>query len=79
MDCSSHPPHTTHLAPSDFNLFRALKHATHGWFRSDAESTKLKLLKNRIVVFVSRWHKAVEVDGEYVAKQSVRYSHLVIL
>jgi histone-lysine N-methyltransferase SETMAR len=77
-----HQPYRPDIAPSDFHLFGALKDAISGKrFGSDYEVTeKVKKWlrvqdsdwhKMGIHAVVSRWHKAVEVDGDYAEKWRV--------
>jgi histone-lysine N-methyltransferase SETMAR len=74
-----HPPYSPDLVPSDFHLSGALKDAIRGKrFGSDDEATEevkkglrvqdSDLYKTGIHALVSRWRKAVEVDGDYVEK-----------
>jgi hypothetical protein len=70
-----HPPYSPDLAPSDFHIFGALKDAIHGkrfggndevieevkkWLRVQDSDW----YKTGIHALVSRWRKAVEVDGD---------------
>lgn len=72
-----HPPYSPDLAPSDFHLFGPLKHALRGKKFEDDEAvihaakTWLRdqdniWYKQGIHALVSRWRKAVLVDGDYV-------------
>jgi histone-lysine N-methyltransferase SETMAR len=73
-------PHPPDLAPSDFHLFGALKNAICGRrFGNDdkvTEDVKWLQVQNSnwynkgTDVLVSRWCKAVEVDGDHVEKSS---------
>ena len=70
MELSSTSPHSPDLAPSDFTFFRTLKEASHKkGFGSDNKIVEKneemkKWYKKGIVALVSRWRKAVEVDGD---------------
>ena len=77
-----HPPYIPELAPSDFHLFGPLKDALHGARFEDDESmigaVRLWLLEQEtswyreaMHALVSRWRKAVGVDGDYVEKSHV--------
>lgn len=72
-----HPPYSPDLAPSDFHLFGPLKDALRGTRFEDDEGVihaAKKWLHDQdkiwyglgIHALVSRWHKAVQVDGDYV-------------
>jgi hypothetical protein len=74
-----HPRYSPVLAPSDFHLFGAPKDAIRGKrFGSDDEvveevaaNAEFRLVRYKTVgihALVSRWRKAVEVDGDYVEK-----------
>ena len=75
----SHPPFSHHLAPSDFLFFGPLNNTLHGtrfeddkslihavrtWLREQETSS----YRDSIHALISRWHKAVDVDGNYVEK-----------
>jgi len=74
----SHPPYNPEFAPSDLSLFGVLKDATLGRFGSkDKVIQKAKKwlqvqnptwYKKEIYALVSHWHKALEVDEDYVQK-----------
>jgi histone-lysine N-methyltransferase SETMAR len=73
-----HPPYSPDLAPSDLHLFGALKDAIRGKkFGSDEVIEEVKKwlrvqdsdwYNRGMHGLVSRWRKAVEVDGDYVEK-----------
>ncbi|KDR17168.1 hypothetical protein L798_08429, partial [Zootermopsis nevadensis] len=74
-----HPPYSPDLAPSDFHLFGPLKDAIRGTRFEDDESviqavrTWLRAqdkswYRQGMHALVSRWRKAVQVDGDYVEK-----------
>lgn len=74
-----HPPYSPDLAPSDFHLFGPLKNAIRGTKFEDNEgviNAAKKWLREQdkmwyrsgIHALVSRWRKAVKVDGDYVEK-----------
>ena len=77
-----HPPHSPDLAPSDFHLFGPLKDALCGTRFEDDESViravstwlreqETSWYRGGIHALVSRWRKAVDVDGDYVEKSHV--------
>jgi hypothetical protein len=67
-----HPPYSPDLAPSDFHLFEPSKMPSVGkvleevkkWLRVQDSDW----YRTGVHVLVSRWRKAVEVDGDYVEK-----------
>jgi len=74
-----HPPYSPDLAPSDFHLFGPLKdtlrgtrfeddesviHAVRKWLRKQETSW----YREGMHALVSRWRKAIDVDGDYVEK-----------
>ena len=77
LECILHPPYSPDLAPSDFPLFGPLKDALSGTqFRDDDEvrSAVHEWLRTRpkeffsrgIYALVKRWHKYIELEGDYV-------------
>jgi hypothetical protein len=73
------------LNPSDFHFFGALKAPMEkdvgviSWLlKKWLQGHNSNWYKKKIDTLVSHWHKAVEVDGDYVEKCEY-YSHLVIL
>ena len=77
--CSPIPPYSPDLAPSDFHLFGPLKdtlrgtrfeddesviHAVRTWLREQETSW----YREGMHALVSRWRKAIDVDGDYVEK-----------
>ena len=79
MDCAPPSPHSPALAPSDFHLFGPLKdalrgtrfeddksviHAVRTWLREQETSW----YREGLHALVLRWHKAVDVHGDYVEK-----------
>jgi hypothetical protein len=78
MNCYSPPTIQPRCAPSDFLFFGALRGAVHGKRFGDddmvteevarwLQSTKFKLLQKGDRC-CCHWHKAFEVDGDYVEK-----------
>jgi hypothetical protein len=75
-ECSSHPPYSPGLDPSDFYLFGVPRNANRGKrFGSDEVTEDVKKClrvqnshrwKKYLDVLVYRWRKAVEVDEGYV-------------
>jgi histone-lysine N-methyltransferase SETMAR len=74
-----HPPYSPDLAPSDFHLFGSLKDALRGTHFEDdnsvIEAVRKWLLRQDkswyqkgIHALVPRWHKTIQVDGDYVEK-----------
>jgi len=74
-----HPPHSPDLAPSDFQLFGPLKGVLHETGFEDDESViravriwlreqETSWYREGLYALVSRWRKAVDVDGDYVEK-----------
>jgi len=74
-----HPPHSRDLAPSDFHLFGPLKDALRGTRFEDDESViravrtwlreqEMSWYREGMHALVSRWRKAIDVDGDYVEK-----------
>jgi histone-lysine N-methyltransferase SETMAR len=74
-----HPPYSPDLTPLDFHLFGSLKDALCGThFEDDNSVTEAvrKWLRKQdkswyqqgIHSLVPRWHKAIQVDGDYVEK-----------
>jgi len=76
------PPHSPDLAPSEFHRFGPLKDALRGirfeedegviravrtWLREQETSW----YREGMHALVSRWRKAVDVDGDYVEKSHV--------
>jgi histone-lysine N-methyltransferase SETMAR len=72
-----HPPYS--LAPSDFHLFGPLKDALRGTRFEDYESViravrtwlreqETSWYREGMHALVSRWHKAIDLDGDYVEK-----------
>jgi hypothetical protein len=72
-----HPPYSPDLAPSDFHLFGSLKDVLHGTHFEDVNSIIEAVRKwlcrqdnswyqQGIHALVPCWHKAVQVDGDYV-------------
>ena len=74
-----HPPYSPALAPSDFHLFGPLKDALRGtrfeddetviravrtWLREQETSWQGEDMR----ALVSRWRKAVDLDGDNVVK-----------
>ena len=77
-----HPPHSPDLAPSDFHLFELLKDALRGTRFEDDESVicavktwlceqETSWYREGTHALVSRWCKAIDVDGDYVEKSHV--------
>jgi len=76
---SPHPPYSLDLAPSDCHLFGPLKNALCGT-RFEDDKSMIRALRTWLHeqetswygegmhAFVSRWHKAIDVDGDYVEK-----------
>jgi len=74
-----HPPYSLDLAPSDCHLFGPLKNALCGT-RFEDDKSMIRALRTWLHeqetswygegmhAFVSRWHKAIDVDGDYVEK-----------
>ena len=73
------PPHTPDLAPSDFHLSGPLKDALRGTRFEDDESMiravrtwlreqETSWCREGMHAHVSRWRKAIDVDGDYVEK-----------
>jgi histone-lysine N-methyltransferase SETMAR len=74
-----HPPNSPDLAPSDFHLFGPLKDKQRGTRFGDDESV-IRAVRNWLReqetswyregmhALVSRWRKAINVDGDYVEK-----------
>jgi histone-lysine N-methyltransferase SETMAR len=73
-----HPPHSPHLAASDFHLFGPLKDALRGT-RFEDESViravwtwiceqETSWYREGMHALVSRWRKAIDVDVDYVEK-----------
>ena len=70
------------MAPSDFHLFGSLKDALR-WTRFEDDESVIRAVRtwlreqeaswNRegVHALVSRWRKAVDVDGDYVEKYHV--------
>ena len=74
-----HPPYSPDLAPSDFHLFGPLKDGLRGTRFEDDESVicavrswlreqKTSWYREGMHALVSRWCKAVDLDGGYVEK-----------
>jgi histone-lysine N-methyltransferase SETMAR len=74
-----HPSYSPDLAPSDFHLFGPLKDALRGARFEDDESmipavrTRLReeersWYREGMHALPSRWHKVVDLDGDYVEK-----------
>jgi len=74
-----HPPHSPDLAPSDFHLLGPLNDALRGTRFEDDESViravrtwireqEMSWYRKGMHALVSRWRKAVDVDGDYVEK-----------
>jgi transposase len=74
-----HPPYSPDRAPLDFHLFGSLKDALRGTHFEDDSSVIEAVRKwlcrqdkswylQGIHALVPRWHKAVQVDGDYVEK-----------
>ena len=72
-------PYSPDLAPSDFHLFGPLKDALRGTRFEDDESViravrtwlreqETRWYREGMHAFVSRWRKAVDLDGGYVEK-----------
>ena len=74
-----HPPYSPDLAPSDFHLFGPLKYTQRGtrfengdsvirtvrtWLREQETSW----YREGMHALVSRWRKAVDMNGDYVEK-----------
>jgi histone-lysine N-methyltransferase SETMAR len=77
FECIPHPPYSPDLASSDFHVFGPLKDALSGTlFRDDEEVwsavhewllTRPKdFFSHGIYVLVKRWHKCIELEGDYV-------------
>ena len=77
FECNPHPPYPPDLAPSDFGVFGPLKDALRGTqFRDDDEvrsavhewlrTRPKEFFSHRIYMLVKRWHKFIELEGEYV-------------
>ena len=75
----THPPHIPDVAPSDFHLFGPLKDALCGTKFEDDENMiravrtwlreqETSWCREGMHALVSRWHKAVDIDGDYVEK-----------
>ena len=80
--CSPISLYSPDLAPSDFHLFGPLKYALRGTRFGDDESViravrtwlreqETSCYRERMHALVSRWRKAVGVDGDYVEKSHV--------
>lgn len=78
-DVLPHPPYSPDLAPSDFYLFRHLKHHLRGQHFASAEdvkSTVIEFFNSRTPDFFNealqelplRWSKCVEKNGGYIEK-----------
>jgi histone-lysine N-methyltransferase SETMAR len=74
-----HPLYSPDLAPSDFHLFGPLKDALRGTGFEDDKSVicavttwlheqETSWYREGMHALVSRWHKAVDLDGDYVEK-----------
>ena len=74
-----HPSYSLDLAPSNFHLFEPLKDAMRGTRFGDNESViramrtwlreqETSWYREGMHALVSRWRKAVDVDGDYVEK-----------
>ena len=74
-----HPPYSPDLAPSDFHLFGPLKDALRGTRFEDDQSMihavrtwlheqETSWYREGMHALLSCWHKAVDVDGDYVEK-----------
>ena len=72
-------PYSPDLAPSDFHLFGPLKDALHGTRFEDDESViravrtwlceqETSWYREGMHALVSRWRKAIDLDGGYVEK-----------
>jgi len=72
----------TPLAQTDFHLFGSLKYALHGTRFEDDKSMicavrtwlreqETSWYREGMHALVSRWHKAVDIDGDYVEKYHV--------
>ena len=74
-----HPPSSPDLAPSDGHIFEPLKDALRGTRFEDDDSVtravrtclgeqETSCYREGMHAHVSRWPKAVDVDGDYVEK-----------
>jgi hypothetical protein len=74
-----HAAHSSHLAPSDYNLFGSVKDALSGGHFADHNELKQSFhdaLRSRgrefyntgLQRFIERWQKCVENDGDFVEK-----------
>jgi len=74
-----HHPYSPDLPPSDIHLFGPLKDALRGTRFEDDESViravrtwlceqETRWYRENMHTLVSRWYKAVDVDGDYVQK-----------
>jgi len=72
-----HPPHSTHLAPSYFHVFRALKgnclEERSGLMKFKRRcmtgfSSNQKIFSRGIHALVKRWNECTERNGSYVEK-----------
>jgi histone-lysine N-methyltransferase SETMAR len=77
--CSTIPPYSPDLAQSDFHLFGLLKGTLHGTRFEDDENViravrtrlseqEMSWYRESLHALVSRWRKAVDLDGDYVEK-----------
>ena len=77
-----HPPHSPELAPLDFHRFGPLKDALRGTRFEDDEGViravrtwqfeqETSWYREGMRALVSRWHKAVDLDGDYVENSHV--------
>jgi histone-lysine N-methyltransferase SETMAR len=77
--CSTIPPYSSDLAPSDFHLFGLLKGTLRGTRFEDDENVirevrtwlreqEMSWYREGLHALVSRWRKAVDFDGAYVEK-----------
>jgi len=77
-----HPPYSPDVAPSDFHLFGPLKDALRATRFEDDESViravwtwiceqETSWYREGMHALVSRWPKAVDLDGDYVEKSHV--------
>ena len=79
MNCAPQLPFSPDLAPSDFNFFGPLKDELRGTRFEDDESVihavrtwlgeqETSWYREGMHALLSRWRKAVNVDGDYVEK-----------
>ena len=62
LECAPPSPFCPDLAPSGFHLFGPLKDALRTWLSEQ----EMSWYREGMHALVSRWRKAVDVDGDYV-------------